>query len=272
VSGELETTRFDVDGAAARVSVRRAAARAPTVLLLHGYPDTLRVFTRVVAALEASWGYVAIDFPGQGGSPGAPSSPVTPRDRATWLTALLDGLDVAQVRVFGHDMGAHAALELALTRPDRVERVVVANALLDGTAPCSRTITLLRWSALYRVLLPTFPGRVAAQCIRDFLPRTNPLTPRVRADIVASFTRAAARTTSHVCDAAEGWLAQGLDRFRELPMPVTALWGEAEHHFPRAHATALRQAVPHATLSEIPGGHHWLAWHAPARVVESLGD
>ncbi len=270
MSDGLETARVEVDGARARVSVRRATGSAPTVLLLPGYPDTLQIFTRVVDALAASWGYVALDFPGQGGSDGTPSSPVAPEARARWLAALLDRLDVARVRVFGHDMGAHAALELAHAQPDRVERLVVTNALLAGAAPCSRTITLLRWSALYRVLLPTFPGRVSAQCLRDFLPRSSPLTPRVRTDIVAHFTRAAARTTSHVCDAAETWLARGLERFAELRMPVTALWGEAEHHFPRAHAAALLRAVPHAKLSEVPAGQHWLAWHAPADVVASL--
>ena len=267
---QLDTLLVDVAGAATRISARRATANAPTVLLLPGYPDTLQVFTRVVDALDPAWGYIAPDFPGQGGSAATRAPTFAPEARAAWLATLLDHLDVPRVRVFGHDMGAHAALELALTHAPRVERVVVANALLDGAAPCSRTITLLRWSALYRVLLPAFPGRVSAQCIRDFLPRTSPLTPPVRADIEGLFTRAAARTTSRVCDAAEVWLARGLDRFRDLTMPVTALWGAAEHHFPRGHAEALLRAVPHATLSEVPDGHHWLAWHSPASVVEGL--
>ena len=266
----LATTVIEVDGRAARVSCRAATAGAPTVLFLPGYPDTLQVFARACAALEPRVGYLALDFPGQGGSERSRDPTFAPEARARWIVQVLRRLEVGRVVVYAHDMGAHAALELALLIGARVSGLVVANALLDGMARTSRTIALLRRARAYRVLLPAFPGRAVAHSIAGFLPRGAPLSPAVQQDIESAFSRTAAVVTGRVCDAAEVWLARGLERFRSLRMPVTLLWGSAEQHFPRVHAEALATVIDQARVVDVPGGHHWLVWHDPDAVVRQV--
>ena len=252
----------EVAGRAVRVSHRRGS---PTVLFLHGYPDTLHVFDRAISALDGNWGYVAPDFPGQGRSEA--SGTVAPEARARWLDSLLRVLDVDRVRLVAHDMGAHAALELALGFPDRVESLVLSHSLLDGTAKTSRTIALLRRGRAYRWLLPAFPSIVVARSLASFLPSDTPLTDDVHDDIAACFTRAVARTTVAVCDAAEVWLARGLDRFGALRCPVTLVWGSAETHFGRAHAESLARVCRATSIVDVDGGHHWLAWQQPRSML-----
>lgn len=268
----LKTQTMTIEGQRVRVAIRRAAIGAPTAVFLHGYPDTLQVFAAAVATLPAEWGYVVPDFPGQGKSVrSAPELPTaSPTDRARWLAALLDTCLVPMVRVFAHDMGAHAALELARLHPRRVERLVLAHSLLDPTAPMSMTLTWLRKSAAYRVLLPAFPGRVVKKCFESFLAPNQALAPLVARDVQDAFTMQVGRFTASVCDAAEDWLRIGLDRYRSLEMPVTLLTGTRNLHFPRAHAEALAREVRHAKLVEVPGGWHWFVWHLPEAAVRAL--
>lgn len=269
----LKTETKTVEGQRVRIAVRRAGAGAPTALFLHGYPDTLQIFARAVAALPPQWGYVAADFPGQGksarSSAGLPTA--APHDRARWLAALLDACLVPMVRVFAHDIGAHTALELARSYPRRVERLVLAHSLLDPRAPMSTTLTWLRKSAAYRLLLPAFPGRVVKKCFESFLAANEALSPPIARDVQESFTMQVGRHTAAVCDAAEDWLRQGLGRYRELPMPVTLLTGTRNLHFAREHAKALAGEIPNAKLVEVPGGWHWMAWHLPEPIVAALG-
>jgi pimeloyl-ACP methyl ester carboxylesterase len=265
----LETRRLVVGGRAVRVAHR---AGTPTFLFLPGYPDTLQVFARLAAALDPAAGFVALDFPGQGGSEAAYPAVASPEARASWLGRVLEALGVPRCTVFAHDMGVHAALELARLAPERVSGLVLAHALLDVGATTSRTIAALRKTRAYRTLLPAAPRTAVARSVATFLPPYGALSARVYEDMARSFAHGGAATTAHVCDAAEEWLARGLDRFAALTAPVTLLWGTEETHFPRVHAEALEARLPRARLEEVPGGHHWLAWHAPARVAAALRD
>lgn len=234
------------------------------MLLLHGYPDTLNVFFRLVAELPASWGVLAVDFPGQGRS--APANTTSPEARAQWLCQLLDGFDVARVRVFAHDMGAQAALELALL--GRVEALVVSHSLLDAASPCSWSIRVLRASKLYRLALPAFPQLVVSRCLATFV-EPGSVPPELEAELRETFANSA-RLTVAACDDAEAWLSRGLERFASLTTDATLLWTKHAPHFPIDHALAFQRHLPSARLIELDSGGHWLAWSHPRAVVEAL--
>ncbi|MDP2340186.1 MAG: alpha/beta hydrolase [Deltaproteobacteria bacterium] len=259
----LATRVIEVRGKAVRTAVVGTGSR--TLVALHGYPDTLQVFARLAEQVRPGCRLVAVDFPGQGRS-AVDVDVIAPAARAGWLVAVLDALSIDRVSLFAHDMGAMAALELALLAPARVERVVVSNALLSSTAPTSATLRVLRASGSYRFFLPAFPRSAVARCLATFLPKSAPLSTAVRIDIEQAFADpSVTSTTVAVCDAAEPWLTQGLARFASLSMPITALWGSAGGHFPREHALAL----PGANVVDVDGGCHWLVWQDPARVWET---
>ncbi len=266
----LPTQMVRLRGHRVRLFLRQAQAGKPTALLLHGYPDTVHVFGPLASALPQDWGVVAADFPGQGLSENA--QVFSPSARAEWLTALLWQCQATEkIVVFGHDMGAHAALELA--RNDAlVRRVVLCHSLLDGTGPTSLAIRVLRRSGAYRVILPAVPQTVVSRCLATFLPGPSPLEAVVESDFRTCFSRGGALRTAAICSAAEHWLAQGLETFDNVNTEVRLLWGTAESHFPIAHAQALQRVLPKAQLQQVPGGYHWLAWHAPQAVAASLRE
>lgn len=259
----LETAIIEVDSRPVRLHHRPGS---PTVLLLHGYPDTLQVFSRLVPALPAAWGVVAPDFPGQGRS--AASNVVSPEARGRWLGELLDSVGVESPYIVAHDMGAHAALELGLL--GRAKGLVVSHALLEASQPTSWSIRLLRASRLYRVALPLVPQLVVSRCLATFL-EPGSVSVALEHELRETFP-SAARVTVAVCDEAEAWLARGLARFARLSVPLSLLWTKRAPHFSIDHGRALERVVPRAELRELERGGHWLAWSHPHVVVEALLD
>ena len=269
----LTTETKTVEGQPVRVAQRRAAGSAPTAVFLHGYPDTLHVFTRAIQALPREWGYVAADFPGQGQSARSNgTTPTTsPEGRGRWLAALLDVFMLSHVRVFAHDMGAHAALELARQFPKRAERLVLCHSLLDDAAPVPATIKWLRLAGAYRPLLSNLPGTVLRRCVSEFLPANEGLTMPIEIDFGQCFDRQVGKHTAAVCDAAEDWLKQGLARYAALTPRVQSLVGTRNLYFGRDHAEALRKVLPKADIVTVKDAWHWLAWQKPEAVVTALG-
>jgi haloacetate dehalogenase len=112
----------------------RHGGRGPAVLLLHGHPRTSSTWYRVAPALVAhGFTVVCPDLPGYGRSgkpaPAADHTPHSKRAGARRLAALMRELGHDTFAVLGHDRGALYAFRLALDHPERVTRLVIADAL-----------------------------------------------------------------------------------------------------------------------------------------------
>src|SRR5205814_7633317 len=99
----------------------------PALLLVHGFPASRRLWSRVGPQLvEAGFRVIAPDLLGYGDSPDAPG--VGMARQARELLALLDELNLEQAFVIAHDVGTAAAQLLTVAAPQRVRGLV----LMDG--------------------------------------------------------------------------------------------------------------------------------------------
>jgi pimeloyl-ACP methyl ester carboxylesterase len=102
------------------------AGNGPSVILLHGWPNTSRVWRRQVEALVRS-GFRAVtpDLRGRGRSD-------KPQDVAQYrmpllvsdVVGILDALDIERAHVVGHDWGSAVAWFVASLHPSRVDHLV----------------------------------------------------------------------------------------------------------------------------------------------------
>nr|WP_055505391.1 SDR family oxidoreductase [Nonomuraea pusilla] len=101
----------------------------PTVVLLHGYPDTLRVWDEVAALLRDRFHVVRYDTRSAGDST-APRDPTRHAfaDLASDLAAVLETLGKPKVHLVGHDWGSLQGWD-ALSRPGLRERVASFTSL-----------------------------------------------------------------------------------------------------------------------------------------------
>jgi pimeloyl-ACP methyl ester carboxylesterase len=122
-------------------------AGAPTVLLLHGFPETWYTWRHQMPALAAA-GYraVAPDMRGYGGSdvPDGGAEQYTALHVVGDLVALLDSLGERQVFVAAHDWGALTAWSFCLYRPDRVRALVALSVAYSPRSAARKPVDGLR--------------------------------------------------------------------------------------------------------------------------------
>jgi pimeloyl-ACP methyl ester carboxylesterase len=103
------------------------AGSGPEVLLLHGFPDSHKLWRNQIPALVAA-GYrvIAPDLRGFGLTdiPKGGVAAYRMGQLVVDIVSLLDILGVAKVRLVGHDWGAAIGWQAAIAHPDRIDRYV----------------------------------------------------------------------------------------------------------------------------------------------------
>jgi pimeloyl-ACP methyl ester carboxylesterase len=108
----------------------------PAVMLLHGFPDTSRLWRRQIEALtRAGYRTIAPDLRGRGGTErpqevGSYAVPMLLRD----VTGIMDALGVPRAHLVGHDWGAGLAWLLAASEPRRAGRLVALSVGFPGAS------------------------------------------------------------------------------------------------------------------------------------------
>ena len=126
---DLETNRIDLPtGVALNVELGGARGGEP-IILLHGFPESHRTWRAIAPALAEDYFVVAPDQRGFGGSDKPQDVAAYKTDRIVEdLLALADALDIGRFTLVGHDWGGAVAWLAALRHPDRIRRLIVANA------------------------------------------------------------------------------------------------------------------------------------------------
>jgi pimeloyl-ACP methyl ester carboxylesterase len=107
------------------------AGRGPTVILLHGYTQTSRMWRPIIPLLAERFTVIAPDLPGIGDS-GIPRDGLDMKRAAMRIHALATSLRVEKARVVGHDIGLMVAYAYAAMFPSETEKLVVMDAFLPG--------------------------------------------------------------------------------------------------------------------------------------------
>ena len=108
---------------------RAGPAGGPALLLVHGWPETRRIWARNVEPLAAAgFDVIAPDLRGFGDSPTAEHYDLAAHARD--LAALLDRLGLTECVCAGGDLGGGVVVDLGLRFPGLVRRQVIFNAIL----------------------------------------------------------------------------------------------------------------------------------------------
>lgn len=116
--------------------IRDYHGSAPAFVMLHGFPDNLRIFEKV-APLLASAGrrVVLFDFLGFGASD-KPGKGYSFDQQVGDLLAVVDALNLDTVVPVAHDAGGPAAVNFALRYPRRTAAVALLNSFTPTPRPC----------------------------------------------------------------------------------------------------------------------------------------
>ncbi len=146
-----------VDSSGVQLDVQVEGAGEP-VVLLHGFPDSKRLWARQVPALvDAGFQVIVPDQRGYGASDkpaeiDAYSIPFLAID----VTSILDALSIERAHVVGHDWGAAVGWATASFAPERVDHLV---ALSVGHPSSFGSAGMTQREKSWYMLLFQFPGR-----------------------------------------------------------------------------------------------------------------
>ncbi|HZJ25873.1 MAG TPA: alpha/beta fold hydrolase [Acidimicrobiia bacterium] len=246
------------------------------VILLHGFPDSGRLWRHQVPALvDAGFRVIVPDQRGYGASD-------HPTDVDAYsilylagdIAAVLDDCGVERAHVVGHDWGAAVAWALAAAFPDRVDHLA---ALSVGHPSGFMSAGLAQREKSWYMLLFQFPG-VAERWLsndgwanlREWM--THPDVDAVIADLEATDSLTTGLNWYRANVAPESWVAPPF----ELPpvaAPTMGVWSSADAHLLEAQMTASSAYVSGAWRYErIDGAGHHLQLEEPDRVNELLVD
>jgi pimeloyl-ACP methyl ester carboxylesterase len=245
------------------------------VLLIHGFPDSARLWRHQVPALTgAGLRVIAPDLRGFGESdrPEAVEDYAISRSVAD-MVAVLDGLGVDRARVVGHDWGAVVAWALATFGPERVERLV---AMSVGHPNTFRERTIEDRERAWYQLLFQFPGVAEELLARDDWKLLREFA-RGDGDVdrwVVDLARPGALT------AALSWYRANSAPQRELstrpPLPAVGaptlgLWSTGDHYL---REEPMRRSGEHVAApwryERVEDASHWMQLDRPDRVNELL--
>jgi pimeloyl-ACP methyl ester carboxylesterase len=138
LAGPMSYHTVMVDGV--KVFYREAGPRdAPTLLLLHGFPTSSRMYQGLMPLLADRYHLVAPDYPGFGLSEAPPQSEFA--YTFDHITQVMDDftqqLGLKHYSLYMCDYGGDVGLKLAIAHPERVQALIVQNANIseEGESP-----------------------------------------------------------------------------------------------------------------------------------------
>ena len=115
------------------------AGHGPTVILLHGFAETSRMWRPIMPVLAERFTVIAPDLPGIGDSD-IPADGLDMKSAAIRIHDLAKALGVQKAEVVGHDIGLMVAYAYAAQFPAEVTKLVLMDAFLPGVEG---------WQAIY---------------------------------------------------------------------------------------------------------------------------
>ncbi|MEJ0066331.1 MAG: alpha/beta fold hydrolase [Caulobacteraceae bacterium] len=239
---------------------------APTLLLLHGYPSSSRMFETLMPLLADRYRLIAPDYPGFGQSDAPPADrfAYTFDHLAEVVGKFTEAIGLESYVLYLQDYGGPIGFRLALVHPERVRGFIVQNAVAseDGLGP-AWDIRKAYWrdrAAYEAQVIPPFTSLEEARTrhvgASPHLQRYNPdawldeyaLLSRpgqqaIQADLFWSY-----QTNVAAYPKWQAWLRQ-----RQPPMLV--VWGRYDPSFAVAGAAAYKTAVPAAEVHILDAGH-----------------
>lgn len=241
-----------------------AAADAPTLLIAHGLYGSGRNWGVIARRLADRRDVVAVDMRNHGESPRFPTQSYP--DMAADLAEVIASLGPQPVDVLGHSMGGKAAMQLALTRPDLIRRLVVADiAPVPYTHDQTRNAQAMAALDLTQITTRAEADAALSQYIDD---------PALRAFFLQSLDLRQRpphwKLNLEVLEAEMPKIVGWPGTTGSFDRPALFLTGAESHYVRPEHRDTIKALFPKARFAKIPDAGHWLHAEKPREFEETV--
>ena len=255
----------------------------PPLLLVHGWPQTWYAWRLLMPDLVRDFTVVAVDQRGIGLSD-RPADGYDVGTLANDLVGLMDALGHHRFALVGTDTGAPIGYALAADHPDRVERLVLAEAPLPGVTPSPPLfLPPLLNARLWHLAFNQLPAELNEALVRgrediffgaEF--EASAGSQRLPDDVVAYYVDALASDPDVLRGSFEFYRALGATSAqnqereeRRLTLPVLAIGGAESTG--EGMGNAVKLVADDVQTVVLPAGH-WIAEQAPEAMLAALTE
>jgi pimeloyl-ACP methyl ester carboxylesterase len=241
-------------------------ADAPAILLLHGFPSSSRMWQPLLDRLAGPFRLIAPDYPGFGHSdaPSHTEFQYTFDQLAEVVGSFTQAVGLTSYTLVVQDYGGPVGFRLAVAHPERLDALVVQNAVAheDGLGPLWKTRrefwadrgaheaalreNFFSFAATRQRHLGTSPDVESYDpdlWTDEFAFLSQPGQQDIQTDLFYDY-----RTNVASYPAWQRWL-------REHRPPLLVIWGRYDSSFQVAEAKAYRRDVPDAEVHVLDAGH-----------------
>jgi haloalkane dehalogenase len=262
-----------------RIYVRDYPGEEPALVLLHGFPDNLHLYDRLVPGLSPPRRVVTFDFLGWGVSDKPAGYPYTAANQTGDLDAVIAHLMLDHVVLVAHDASGPPAIDWALDHPERVAALVLLNtyygwmpslrppeAILLFSLPLVRN--LARWAvvhsdALDRRLYTWQVGRFISDP-SDRREVVTQLYEQFRAERPAFFSLNADLLGTTISR------RRRFAEMRSFTRPVRIIFGAADPYLNAGVAKRFHRLFSNSGLFLLPNARHYVQIDEPEEVARRL--
>jgi haloalkane dehalogenase len=266
-----------------RIYVRDYAGEEPAIILMHGFPDNLHLYDRLLPYLSPPRRVVIFDFLGWGASDKPPHFPYTAKNQEGDLDAVIQQRKPGQVVLVAHDASGPPAIDWALHHPEQVAALVLLNtyycemptlrppeAIWLFSTPIvrsvARPVSQMFENWLFRRMYWWQVGRFIreADVRREFVPllyQQFDATPSAR----PAFFRLNEDLRSTVKSR-----TKMIPKLREFRRPVRIIFGDADPSLNSGVARTFHEILPESELFLIPGAQHFVQLDEPEQVARLI--
>ena len=265
-----------------RIHAREHPGTAPTIVLMHGFPDNHHLYDRVVPYLGDRH-VVVFDFLGWGKSDKPKGYDYTFANQTGDLDAVIAGLGLDRVVLVVHDASGPPGINWAVDHPQRVAAIVALNtfySLLPGAPPNPPEAIRLFSDPNFQRLTDHFAKSPREfRWLYDFQVGGFIRNDSVRKKFVPLLYRQFETKPSTL----EAFLRLNVDlnpavlanterepQLASFTAPVRTAFGELDPYLSPAQGRALAALFPNSEALTVPGVGHFPQLDAPAEVAQLI--
>jgi pimeloyl-ACP methyl ester carboxylesterase len=239
------------------------------LVLVHGLAYDRAGWGRLPDLLARSFRVLLVDNRGVGESD-APEGPYAVSQMAADVAAVLDDAGIERSHIFGVSLGGYIAQDLALTHPERVQKLVLASTAPGGPRshpmPAAGIDAFGKYPTMEREagLRLMVENSLGARGVRD--------VPGLADEIFAYRLEHAPSLAAWQAQAYAGATFDAYDRIGKIAAPTLVIQGGADNVVDPRNAELLADLIPNSRVEVVPECGHLLVWEDSERVAELVTE